>query len=689
MGTTISSTQQGVTMNARINPFHDLYLSEGIAPGRFVELFSPHFVEHALPLYMRGNVILKGLQGGGKTMLLNLLKPEVRLAFRKANQEFPVPKKHNQFISAGINLRTSGVIDFGALIHKEREPGFDHRLALLFGDFVNYWIADDLLQTIQTLCEANDSEILKACGVIDSGPAMDEFAKKLASDQCWFGYLDGVDSLTDLKNRFHERIFNFKKYINLNIDELPEEITNSKTVINEPLSKMVALLREANILTKETQVYIRIDQYEQLTTLNFSNQKFGRKCENLIHKALAARDSNVFYRIGVRHYAWSDNRLIFGTTDTLENKRDFSIVNIDEVLRRKEDPSSWFFPQFAEDIFRRRLKLTTFDSNELNDNLLLKVFGKGLSPDEKVAKYVSKLSSRETIARFKQKWPEDWPVDWIDFLKDLGKQDPLSAILAGAWVRQKDQKKRQLLQDIPTNTPYPWEEKKYWRKERIEQALLQAASRNRQQLIWSGKKDILALSGGNILIFLFICQQIWDAWLRDSRDEESLNKFTLPQISTNVQSIGILNASEEWVKKTMEGEQAFSRKRFIEFLGKHFYKLLTDDVSMSYPGRNGLSLELDDLANTPDVEKFLKFAVDRGDLHDLPHTSKTKSQKRCKYYLSPIYSPVFKIPYQHTKEPEYLHTGKLTEWMEKQWAPSLSGKSKLAAPNDPKQRMLF
>nr|NJM02336.1 hypothetical protein [Desulfobacula sp.] len=253
----------------------------------------------------------------------------------------------------------------------------------------------------------------------------------------------------------------------------------------------------------------------------------------------------------------------------------------------------------------------------------------------------------------------------------------------------KNQEKHQIIENIPNSPPYPWEEKKYWRKERIEQALLQIASRNRQQLIWSGKDDILSLSGGNILIFLFICQQIWDAWLRDNRDEEPLTNSISPEMSTNVQTMGIINASEEWVKKTMEGDQAFSRKRFIQFLGKHFYRLLTNDVSMSNPGKNGLSFDIEDLSKSPKIKTFLKFAVEHGDLRELQHTSKVKSQKRIKYYLSPIYSPAFKIPYQHTKEPEYIKTEKLKTWMDNQWDTSLAGKIEKKSEKGPTQLTLF
>ncbi len=112
-----------------------------------------------------------------------------------------------------------------------------------------------------------------------------------------YGYLEGVDTIESLRHRFKERLYKFKRYINLNIDEIPEEISNSKTVINEPISKMASLLRETKLIGHETHVFVRIDQYEQLSTLNFPNQRFGQKCATLIHKALAARDPSVSYQL--------------------------------------------------------------------------------------------------------------------------------------------------------------------------------------------------------------------------------------------------------------------------------------------------------------------------------------------------------------------------------------------------------
>ncbi len=51
-------------MTERLNPFQELYLTEGYLDGgahKFVTEFSPLIVKHALGLFQPGNVILKSL----------------------------------------------------------------------------------------------------------------------------------------------------------------------------------------------------------------------------------------------------------------------------------------------------------------------------------------------------------------------------------------------------------------------------------------------------------------------------------------------------------------------------------------------------------------------------------------------------------------------------------------------------
>ena len=65
------------------------------------------------------------------------------------------------------------------------------------------------------------------------------------------------------------------------------------------------------------------------------------------------------------------------------------------------------------------------------------------------------------------------------------------------------------------------QEKIWWKKERIELALVQIAGRCQQRPLWSGFCELIALSGGNILTFLSICQFIWDTQNQIGKEERS------------------------------------------------------------------------------------------------------------------------------------------------------------------------
>src|SRR5882757_7560716 len=97
----------------RANPFFELYVGDRISSEEFVTVFSPFLIDHAEALFLPGNVVVTGIQGSGKSMLLSLLKPGVRLQYCNAGKDFPVPKRLQKFIGAGINLTHSNAIDFG------------------------------------------------------------------------------------------------------------------------------------------------------------------------------------------------------------------------------------------------------------------------------------------------------------------------------------------------------------------------------------------------------------------------------------------------------------------------------------------------------------------------------------------------------------------------------------------------
>jgi len=648
-------------MAVRVNPFHELYVGESIGPDKFVNLFSSVIVEHALSLFQPGNVILKGLPGTGKSMLLNLLKPSVRIAYARSNEEFPIPKEFRNFIGAGINLKRSGISDFG---QRPIESEADNLVTspIYFGDFLNYWVVTDILASINKLVEDDESKLIaKEIGINLAESKLNKFACAFSKMDCWHGYMSDITNYAEFKDKINNRITTYRDFLNYNLASLPDDIKNTKTLIGEPVTRCVSLLREHGIIDNEVKVYIRIDQYEELAWLDDSILNIGTSYQQIIHKLLGMRDENVSYRIGTRHFAWTGDKIMYGTTARLEKKRNFTEISIDNVLRRPENKRTWVFPKFADDIFARRIRLSTYKYDARID-LANYVFGKNMSPLEQALKYLP--NEREKAVRFE----EHWPQKWCDFLRELSKSDPLSARLGEAWARQ--QGKEDIVNNVPSSKPYPWD-KVWWRKERIEQALIQIASRNSQQLYWYGKDDILGLSGGNILIFLSLCQHIWDVWIRDNRNNYVDDNLSLPQINYVVQSVGVRETSNDWYEDIANEKGGKERKLFVSYIGTTFYNKLVDDKSMSYPGNNGFSLTVKDWEKNPKVAQFLNDATDYGDLYDGPHTSKSKEKNpRHKWYLNPILSPYFKIPYSHTKEPIYLDYRTLNDWLVKSLAMS-------------------
>jgi hypothetical protein len=120
-------------MSVPRNPFHTLYLTEGVGAVDIPSLFSPVLVPHVQPLFLPGNVELRGMQGTGKSMLLSLLNTSVRLRFwnqqsRAPGQpptDDPLSVENRRFIGAGINLSKSNAFKLRG-IKLSSDPGPAH-----------------------------------------------------------------------------------------------------------------------------------------------------------------------------------------------------------------------------------------------------------------------------------------------------------------------------------------------------------------------------------------------------------------------------------------------------------------------------------------------------------------------------------------------------------------------------------
>lgn len=207
-------------MRAPINPFHENYITETTSPADFVEVFSPlHLSEtlDTLALFQPGNVVLIGIQGTGKSMLLSLLKPEMRIAYaQKTGAQFPVPAPFSQFVGAGINLTRSGILDFGQRSIKPPLGDEEAQLPIYFGDFLNYWIVRDMIQSVKRLLAPDAAVVAQELGLNSAAERLDDFAVRLAARDCWFGYLENVSNLASLEKSLTRRITTYRGFLNYN-----------------------------------------------------------------------------------------------------------------------------------------------------------------------------------------------------------------------------------------------------------------------------------------------------------------------------------------------------------------------------------------------------------------------------------------------------------------------------------------
>jgi len=648
-----------------INPFMQQYIGEIASPEDFVNLFSPVLIPHFLSLFQKGNVVLRGTQGSGKSMLLNLLKPDISIAYSRAHATSPIPATLRRFLSAGINLTRSDAVSLGQRSTAPTREEDNLASPLYFADFVNYWIVLDLLNSVEKINSASD--------VFDhlvDAKYLDAFAQALAKEECWFGYLNDITSFAKLKEKITDRISSYRKFHQFNIEEIPVSVRNTKTAIGEPISKTAVCLKEQGVVSPETPVFVRIDQLEFLLESSEIRSGLGQEYRRVINKALSTRDPAISYKLGVRTYAWSNDTRVYGAGNTLELERDYRIEDIDDLLRRQENRRSWVLPVFAEDVFERRLAYVGYDTITITDRhttLMRKVFGMGTAPKETARRYCMNTTDIRRALRL----PADISDAWDELLQAMFKMDPLSATLAAAWAQQTGGAGRvnRFAAPVPIGQILPWD-RTWWRKERIRQALMQLAARCGQRMTWGGETQILALSGNNILIFVSLCQHIWDSFLRAQKTKQQNEKINpiSDGIPEEAQSIGILSASTHWHDKITETPGGHERKRFVDVLGKEFRRSLLEDQHMSYPGANGFSITNEelDLPSSERVRVLLQQAVDYGVLIEVPHTTKMNDRKpRTKWYLNPIYSPYFNIPETHVKEPQYVRVTDVLTWIGK------------------------
>ena len=348
-------------MNRFDNPFHDLWLTEILSPADFVQMFSPKIVEYSEALFGTGNVVVRGRQGSGKSMLLRLLDTRTRVAYARTNVPNPIPGTRN-FICGSVNLTRSNFNAISARLPHELTRPQKEDAAATFSDFLNCHLARSLLRDILDLGRRQASEpILREIVRVDtSARTQKRLCAELNRDTSWYGTFSGCETIGQLVERMQQRSDHYRAFFNFNIEELDSNVRRTRTEIGEPVSVLAECLRAAKVIPDDCLVYFKIDQHEELYELE-KETGLGDVFRQLINKALAGRDRRSAYRIGTRHYSWANQVKIWGTASHLEDMRDYSIVDIDEMFRRPESSQigDRAFRGFAEDVFQRRPRCRT------------------------------------------------------------------------------------------------------------------------------------------------------------------------------------------------------------------------------------------------------------------------------------------------------------------------------------------
>jgi hypothetical protein len=637
------------------NPFRDTLVSELIEdPVRYQRMFSEHIlVGETLQVFQPGNVVLTGPQGSGKSMILNLVKYSVLSRWIDEEDAPPTVLGAVQpYFGLYVNLVRANFHIFGRRSVQRAVVGMDTTEvnAVCAADYLTHFLFHELVKGLMFL-QSPEGEKFAAWLGVDS-KVLKKAIAQIESWDAWFGYYAGLTSLPDLFRRSFERLNEWRRFLNANVDEISDEIWETKASMEQCLHLMGQLMRRVGLTGCVPHLFVVIDQYEALPELN---ARHGPHLQRIVNSLIKGRDPCVSYKIGARTHDWGRELRIWGAQSRIEVQRDYSVINLSDLLMRNENNKSWLFSRFARDVAMRRMADKGY---ALVAGQVEQCFGKWNADNE--SRMYIKTARR--LARAVGPVPEEIKRRLLEV---CGRDpSPLDLRLAGAWFLQQRKRgvpQHELLKrlgELQGTSEVPWRHK-WWRKERVGVALLQLASRTNQRRLYYGWKTIVELSGANITAFLLLCAEVWD-------NASKLDMDFLAGVPEDVQSNAVYDAAEKWRNRD-RNENVGGRERYeiLTRLGFAIHETLINDYAMSNPGHSGFSIREADFRLGEHANRvliLLQNAVSWAILEERTHTSKQQESARRKYYLHPILSPVFAIPHTRVKEPLYASIDDMFRW---------------------------
>jgi len=616
--------------------------SEEILVGETLQAFKP------------SNVILIGPQGCGKSMILNLIRTKVLSEwFTGAESPPKALRTCPPYMGISINLVRTAFHTFGRrsvsrAMSGQADPSLD---AMCAADFLTHFLFREFLTGIQFLQQADSAAM---CAWMGIPPRLlrneQKLVKLFRGWGRWYDYYRQARTLRALLRTALGRLDTWRQFLNTDIDKIPRSIWASKESPEHPLSEMGALL--AHISSKELRLFVVLDQYEVLSELNAVH---GTALQRVVNTLIKARDPYVFHKLGARTHDWGRELRIWGAESRIEEHRDYSLINLTDLLMRDEDGRRWLFPKFALDVTYKRLQAKGYSN--LQQNQVSSILG-GWSRDVEATHYFSVIKRRDTLAL------KGVPEVIRRRLAKLVDRDSsgVELRLAGAWVLQRvarGEPRKRIEKNIDSRPWLRWS----WKKERVDVALLQLASMANQKKKYFGWEPTLYLSGGNISALLLLLGEMWDVACR--RGEHPVESRP---ISPLVQTSGIAMASEKWFNRDRnENTGGSMRYAFLSRIGPAVCNYLKSDLAISNPGFTGFSLRESDLRVSEKGVRALRFLEDGVNwaiFEERAHTSKLQeSARRRKFFLHPLLCAYFNIPYKRIKEPRYVSVDELHDWI--------------------------
>lgn len=640
------------------NPFRDALVTELLEDvDLYRDMFSDSIlVGQACNVFQPGNTVVLGPLGCGKSMILNLTRLRVLAHLSLSKDTWPkfLTEEVPPFFGISINLTRASFYTFGRrsiseAMNRNHDPLLDTSAA---ADFLSHFLFAEFIKGIKILKNKNFEQLRQWFGFSNKIFEGDTIPKQIAKWPCWKGYYAGCKDWNALKIKCQLRLETWRRFLNTDIDEIPKNIWTLKAQPDQTLHSIGNLVRRLSGNRKSTSLFVYIDQYEVLIELNRSH---GTELQRLVNTLIKSRDPVVFYKIGARTYDWGQELRVTGAESCIEVQRDYTIVNLTDVLVRTEDRRGYLYPDFAIDVACRRLK--TLHGLECTAKDFKEVFGKWNAFEEAKLYFSKKENLQKTIQKIPGRIKNE-------IIRICGKHaSPLELRLASAWALQKLQRNQDEVSICERLKDKPWLENKWWLKERKEIGLVQIASHSNQQRRYYGWDTICYLSGGNITVFLMICSEIWDVSAR-----QGIHLLANSPLDPRIQSEGVLKTSDKWRERDRNEVRGGHRYNVVNRIGMAISKSIRGDLALSNPGHTGFSLSEDELYREIEinykVRKFLEDAVSWTIIEERRHRSKNeKDSTRRKYYLHPILSPHYQIPIKRVKEPFYTKISQVYSWI--------------------------